>query len=778
MQTFLAELMIKIAFFNLLVFLLLHCSSHSSLSLKGANDGKLEKTGGSEIGSPSYRNIKGLIKKNKTSCDQLNLSLTSINGNQNFYKLNNNCQFSIPALTPAIYNLSIIDNNQVISLVTQNEAQSKFRVFFGVSEGNMDINLGEIVYGSEAFPEFTPAAQNDFDNDGIDDLTDTDDDGDSINDISDNCPWTPNSDQIDSDRDSWGDACDLLENRLCGNGLVEYFADEICDENSQFCDSNCLPEAYYLFDSFPQSQVPFSKVFYAESPDHHWYVFLLEDEIRRENDPEGPPLDSPMQSRLYSVPTSGGQPILLSNNINGNIELDVIDFKVSPDSNTIIYRGDTEVDEIYRLYKVPVNGGEIQTISHNTDNNSIDDVINFDISPSSQKVIYSSHGNERDIFCIDLETNQIKNLTENIDLTPDRINYDSIQFTENENRVLIEDGNLLFIVNIDGSNPVILNNAEAGRRGNLLGSWELSPDGQTVYFQEILNNNEEIFRSYIVSIDGANLRQVWPIDDVPQVIPNERNFLFSGRGFFLNNNDLIILHHQSRQKSEIVKYNITNNQHQFLSDTNDDSYYYDFMVSPDRQWMAYYSLVELENFMGGEARRITLSHLHEDKRKIVNSKPYFSFFDAFFGFRLFFNENILNYLAYDNNNQIQLYSYFIDTNKEVCLSKNDGSLLEENTHFFLAFHDPDYLYYMKSKANEDGPELIAENQSYYRVTPALRSEEKAIRLPNSIFYSESNENSVRLSTTGLNFYKSNTQMNLTAEKTPNGELRLFIKKHY
>ena len=60
----------------------------------------------------------------------------------------------------------------------------------------------------DAFP-FDPTEWIDTDGDGIGNNADLDDDGDSINDSADNCPLTANADQLDSDNDGKGNACEF-----------------------------------------------------------------------------------------------------------------------------------------------------------------------------------------------------------------------------------------------------------------------------------------------------------------------------------------------------------------------------------------------------------------------------------------------------------------------------------------------------------------------------------------------------------------------------------------
>jgi hypothetical protein len=66
-------------------------------------------------------------------------------------------------------------------------------------------------------PNLANPDQIDTDGDKIGNACDTNDDGDSLDDVSDNCPLFPNNDQLNSDGDSLGNACDncpLITNSL------------------------------------------------------------------------------------------------------------------------------------------------------------------------------------------------------------------------------------------------------------------------------------------------------------------------------------------------------------------------------------------------------------------------------------------------------------------------------------------------------------------------------------------------------------------------------------
>ena len=101
---------------------------------------------------------------------------------------------------------------------------------------------------------------NDGDGDGLPDLCDLDSDGDSIDDVDDNCFATVNPTQSDTDFDGIGDLCDncLTENQnqvdsdgdgigdLCDGCLLVFSVQAVCvqDDDCGTEDNLCIPSGY------------------------------------------------------------------------------------------------------------------------------------------------------------------------------------------------------------------------------------------------------------------------------------------------------------------------------------------------------------------------------------------------------------------------------------------------------------------------------------------------------------------------------------------------------
>ena len=100
--------------------------------------------------------------------------------------------------------------------------------FFGCSNDDLnpsktDIDNDTITNAFDNCVDVSNLDQIDTDNDGLGDACDDDDDDDGINDDVDNCPTTPNPGQEDADGDGIGDACDdstIVPQFPCINGFA------------------------------------------------------------------------------------------------------------------------------------------------------------------------------------------------------------------------------------------------------------------------------------------------------------------------------------------------------------------------------------------------------------------------------------------------------------------------------------------------------------------------------------------------------------------------------
>ena len=115
---------------------------------------------------------------------------------------------------------------------------------------------------------------------------------------------------------------------------------------------------------------------------------------------------------IYSVPVAGpaSQGVKLNGTLPG--DSDVLSFRISPDSSTVIYIADQETDGVKELYSVPIQGGTAIKLNHDMEHDYLgltDEVHLFAISPDSSTVVYEGTWvNFTDIpFDISFEVNEL-----------------------------------------------------------------------------------------------------------------------------------------------------------------------------------------------------------------------------------------------------------------------------------------------------------------------------------------------------------------------------------
>jgi Tol biopolymer transport system component len=123
---------------------------------------------------------------------------------------------------------------------------------------------------------------------------------------------------------------------------------------------------------------------FAVSPDSSRVVYVADQDVDEVDE-------------IFSVPITG--PATSGVKLNDPLPLggDVENFKINPDSSSVIYRADQETNDILELYNVPIKGGSRVKLNHEmvVDWGSVgDDVHAFELSPDGNKVVFeASWGN-------------------------------------------------------------------------------------------------------------------------------------------------------------------------------------------------------------------------------------------------------------------------------------------------------------------------------------------------------------------------------------------------
>ena len=98
--------------------------------------------------------------------------------------------------------------------------------------------------------------------------------------------------------------------------------------------------------------------------------------------------DSDDVFELYSVPITGPASAGIQLNEMLDFNGDVIDFQISPDNDRVIYRANQDDDNVIELYSVPINGPASDGLKLNPNLVPGGDIADFTISPDSSRVVY------------------------------------------------------------------------------------------------------------------------------------------------------------------------------------------------------------------------------------------------------------------------------------------------------------------------------------------------------------------------------------------------------
>jgi Tol biopolymer transport system component len=100
---------------------------------------------------------------------------------------------------------------------------------------------------------------------------------------------------------------------------------------------------------------------------------------------------------LYSVPITGGTATKLSNPLTPGGTSLASDFQISPDNGRVIFRGMLRASDLNEVYSVPLLPGGIATVLNGTPLNGTD-VMSFRLSPDSQTVVYVADQDTDEVF--------------------------------------------------------------------------------------------------------------------------------------------------------------------------------------------------------------------------------------------------------------------------------------------------------------------------------------------------------------------------------------------
>tara|TARA_R110002073_G_scaffold128397_3_gene274148 strand:+ start:2566 stop:4719 length:2154 start_codon:yes stop_codon:yes gene_type:complete len=209
-------------------------------------------------------------------------------------------------------------------------------------------------------------------------------------------------------------------------------------------------------------------------------------------------------SILYSVPINGGPKKELNPSILSGGEIK--DFKLAPDGNTIVYLADQDIYEKFELYTVDINGGNSTKISGSMPDNT-DVFIWFDsfiISPDGNTVVFLADmdlDDYQEVYSVPIVGGTLTKLSQ----TNDQVHFRTVKISPNSNFVLYVSDSELFSVPINGGIPVKLNAPRQDVGGQVSSNYDISSDSNFVLYKHQFYGDDSVNSSvYITPITGGN----------------------------------------------------------------------------------------------------------------------------------------------------------------------------------------------------------------------------------------------------------------------------------
>lgn len=257
---------------------------------------------------------------------------------------------------------------------------------------------------------------------------------------------------------------------------------------------------------------------------------------------------------LYSVAIGDGTPEQLNPALTAGG--DVFDFMISPDSQLVVYRADQDIDSTIELYSVPILGGMLKQL--NKDPVVGGDVFasagapTFRISADSQRVIYRADQDVDGVF--ELYSVEIvgPNLPQQLNpelVTNGDVSSRGFQISADSQQVVyiadqvVDEVLELYSVPISGGPTTTLSDTLFDSSGEIADNFQISANSEHVIYLAD-NDFDEIFQLYRVPIVGGTPAQV----NGDLVI--DGNVDFGNDGFLLSSDDAFVVYIADQQVYE------------------------------------------------------------------------------------------------------------------------------------------------------------------------------------------------------------------------------------